>query len=112
MSKRGGFQGGIPGSMTNLMKQAQRMQKKLEEGQQALAEKEFKGSVGGGAVEVVLSGAKTVKSVKLSPDAVDPEEVEMLEEMIVPAFNNAIEQIDTESEALMGGMGSLGGLPF
>ncbi len=110
MAKRGGFPGGMPGNMNNLMKQAQRMQKKLEEGQKALAEKEFKATSGGGAVEVVLSGEKIVKSIKISPEALDPEEGEMLEEMLITALNDAMEQISKESDALMGG--GLGGMPF
>ncbi len=110
MAKRGGFPGGMPGNMNNLMKQAQRMQRKLEEGQKALSEKEFKATAGGGAVEVILTGEKTVKSVKISPEAADPEEVEMLEEMLITALNDAMEQINKESEALMGG--GLGGMPF
>ncbi len=112
MAKRGGFSGGMPGNMSNLMKQAQRMQKKLEEGQKALSEKEFKATSGGGAVEVVLTGDKRVRQIKISPEAVDPEETELLEEMLAAALNEAQDQIDAESEALMGGMGSLGGMPF
>ncbi len=113
MARRGGFPGGgMPGNMNNLMKQAQRMQKKLEEGQKALAEKEFRATSGGGAVEVVMTGEKKLKEIRISPEAADPEEIELLEEMLVTAFNDAMGQVDAESEALMGGMGGLGGLPF
>ena len=77
MAKRGGYMGGMPGNMSNLMKQAQRMQRQMEEGRKALEEKEFTAQAGGGAVSVVVSGAKQVKEIKLAPEAVDPEDVEM-----------------------------------
>ena len=79
MAKRGGFPGGgMPGNMNNLMKQAQRMQRQMEENQKALEEKEFSATAGGGAVEVTVSGKKVVTKVKLDKDAVDPDDVEML----------------------------------
>ena len=108
MARRGGFQGGMPGNMNNLMKQAQRMQRQMEESRKALEEKEFTNQVGGGAVEVVMTGAKVLKSVTISPDAVDPEDVETLQDMILAAVNGAAEQVDAETEQLMGGIG--GGL--
>jgi DNA-binding YbaB/EbfC family protein len=105
MAKRGGFGGGMPGNMNNLMKQAQRMQRQMEENKRALEEKEFTASVGGGAVEVVVSGKKDLKSLTISPDAVDPDDVEMLQDMIIVAINEAMKQVDAESEKLFGGMG-------
>lgn len=106
MARRGGgFPGGMPGNMNNLMKQAQRMQRQMEENKKALAEKEFTASSGGGAVEVVISGKKQVKSLTISPDAVDPDDVEMLQDMIMAAINEAMKQVDEESEKLFGGMG-------
>ena len=105
MAKRGGFGGGMPGNMNNLMKQAQRMQRQMEENKRALEEKEFTATVGGGAVEVVVSGKKDLKSLTISPDAVDPDDVEMLQDMLVIAFNDAMKQIDEASEKLTGGMG-------
>ena len=106
MARRGGgFPGGMPGNMNNLMKQAQRMQRQMEENKKALAEKEFTASSGGGAVEVVISGKKQVKSLTISPDAVDPDDVEMLQDMIIVAINEAMKQVDAESEKLFGGMG-------
>ena len=76
MAKRGGFPGGgMPGNMNNLMKQAQRMQRQMEENQKALEEKEFSATAGGGAVEVTVSGKKVVTKVKLDKDAVDPDDV-------------------------------------
>ena len=106
MARRGGgFPGGIPGNMNNLMKQAQRMQRQMEENKKALEEKEFTASSGGGAVEVVISGKKEVKSLTISPDAVDPDDVEMLQDLIMAAINEAMKQVDEESEKLFGGMG-------
>ena len=115
MAKRGGFPGGMgmPGNMNNLMKQAQRMQRQMEESQKELEEKVFTGKAGGGAVEVSVKGNKQVVGVKLSPDAVDPDDVEMLEDMIVAAMNEAMKQADEASGALMNKMtGGLGGFPF
>ena len=109
MARRGGFPGGMPGNMNNLMKQAQRMQRQMEENKKALEEKEFKATAGGGAVEVVVSGKKDLKSIVISPDAVDPDDVEMLQDLILVAVNEAMKQVDEESEKLFGGMGGLGG---
>lgn len=105
MAKRSGFGGGMPGNMNNLMKQAQRMQRQMEENKRALEEKEFTATVGGGAVEVVVSGKKDLKSLTISPDAVDPDDVEMLQDMILAAVSEAMKQVDAESEKLFGGMG-------
>ena len=105
MARRGGFPGGMPGNMNNLMKQAQRMQRQMEENKKALEEKEFTATSGGGAVEVVVSGKKDLKSITISPDAVDPDDVEMLQDMILVAVNEAMKQVDEESEKLFGGMG-------
>lgn len=118
MAKRGGFPGGgIPGNMNNLMKQAQRMQRQMEETSKELESKEYTASAGGGAVTVTVSGKKEVVSVKLSPEAVDPDDIEMLEDLIVAATNEALRQVDEASGAAMskltGGLGNLGGgLPF
>ena len=106
MARRGGgFPGGMPGNMNNLMKQAQRMQRQMEESKKALEEKEFTASSGGGAVEVVVTGKKQVKTLTISPDAVDPDDVEMLQDLILAAINEAMKQVDEESEKLFGGMG-------
>lgn len=114
MAKRGGFPGGaMPGSMSNLMKQAQRMQRQMEEGQKELETKEFTAAAGGGAVEVTVNGKKEVLKVKLSEEVVDPEDIEMLQDLIVAAANEAMRQADEASSELMGKMtGGLGGLPF
>ena len=114
MAKRGGFPGGMPGNMNNLMKQAQKMQRQKEETTRELEAKEYSASAGGGAVTVTVSGKKEVTSVKIAPEAVDPDDVEMLEDMIMAAVNEAFRQMEEESNSAMakltGGMG--GGFPF
>ena len=114
MAKRGGFPGGaMPGNMNNLMKQAQRMQRQMEESQKELETKEFAAKAGGGAVEATVSGKKELLNIKIDPDAVDPEDVEMLQDMIVAAVNEALKLADEASSSAMnkltGGMGGLGG---
>ena len=118
MAKRGGFPGmGMPGNMNNLMKQEQKMQRQMEENQKALEEKEFTATAGGGAVEVTISGKREVTKVKLDEEVVDPDDIEMLEDLIVAATNEALRKVEEESAAVMskltGGLGGLGGgLPF
>ena len=80
MAKRGGFPGGMPGNMNNLMKQAQKMQRQMEEAQKELEEKEVTAAAGGGAVEITVSGKHEIVKVKISPEVVDPDDVEMLED--------------------------------
>lgn len=114
MAKRGGFPGmGMPGNMNNLMKQVQKMQRQAEENQKALEEKEFTAKAGGGAVEVTISGKKEVTKVKLAEEVVDPDDIEMLEDLIVAATNEALRKVEQESAAMMskltGGLGGLGG---
>ena len=110
MSRRGGFPGGMPGNMNNLMKQAQRMQRQMEENQKALETKEFTEKAGGGAVEATVTGGKEVKSIKISKEAVDPDDVEMLQDLIVAAVNEALKQAETASaEAINKMTGGLGG---
>lgn len=117
MAKRGGFPGGMPGNMNNLMKQAQRMQRQMEETAKELEEKEYTAAAGGGAVTVTVSGKKKVTSVKLSEEVVDPDDIEMLEDLIVAAVNEAFRQMEEDSASAMskltGGIGGLGGgFPF
>ncbi len=112
MGKHGGYPGGmIPGNMNNMMKQVQKMQQQMQQQQQDLEEKEFTATAGGGAVTVVMNGKKEVTSVKISPEAVDPDDVEMLEDMIAAAVNEVIRAIDAENHANMSKLtGGLGGL--
>ena len=102
MAKRGGFPGGgMPGNMANLMKQAQRMQRQMEEQQKELESKEFTATAGGGAVEVTVSGKREVTGVKLAEEVVDPDDIEMLQDLIVAAVNEAMRKVDEESGAAM-----------
>lgn len=116
MAKRGGFPGGMgmPGNMNNLMKQAQKMQKQMEESQKELETKEFTATAGGGAVEVTVSGKKEVTKVKLAEEVVDPDDIEMLEDLIVAATNEALRKMEEATTSAMarltGGLG--GGFPF
>lgn len=117
MAKRGGFPGGMmPGNMNNLMKQAQKMQKQMEEASKALEETEAEATAGGGAVTVKVSGKKEILSVKIEEEVVDPDDIEMLEDLIVAATNEALRKIDEISQASMakvtGGLGGFGGFGF
>ena len=111
MAKRGGFPGGaMPGNMNNLMKQAQRMQRQMEEGQKELETKEFTSTAGGGAVEVTVSGKKEIVSVKLKEEVVDPEDIEMLQDLILSAVNEAMRIADNTMQEEMAKV--TGGLPI
>ncbi|MCD8046230.1 MAG: YbaB/EbfC family nucleoid-associated protein [Clostridiales bacterium] len=111
---KGGYPGGMPGNMNNLMKQAQRMQRQMEEATKELEEKEVTATAGGGAVEVTVSGKKEVVKVKLAEEVVDPDDIEMLEDLIMAAVNEALRQMEALSQESMnkitGGLG--GGFPF
>ena len=118
MARRGGFPGGgMPGNMNNLMKQAQRMQKQMEEKSKEIEEKEWEASAGGGAVKVKVSGKKEVVAVELAEEVVDPDDIEMLQDLIMAATNEALRMMEEESTEAMsqiaGGLGGLGGgFPF
>ena len=115
MAKRGGFPGGaMPGNMNNLMKQAQRMQRQMEEKSKEFEDKEWEATAGGGAVTVRVSGKKEILSVKLTEEVVDPDDIEMLEDLIVAATNEALRKWEEENAQMMqqltGGLGGLGGM--
>ena len=111
MAKRGGFPGGMPGNMNNLMKQAQRMQRQMEEAQKELEEMEMTATAGGGAVEVTVSGKHEVTKVKLAEEVVDPDDIEMLEDLIMAATNEALRKVEDASQQNMSKItGGLGGL--
>lgn len=117
MAKRGGFPGGaMPGNMNNLMKQAQRMQRQMEESQKELEVKEFTAKAGGGAVEVTVTGKKEITKVKLSQEVVDPDDIEMLEDLVMAAVNEALRMAEDANAEVMnkmtGGLGLGGGFPF
>ena len=100
--------GGYGGNMQQIMKQAQMMPKKLQEAQAQLAEAEVTGTAGGGMVEVVIKANKTPVSVSIKPEAVDPDDVEMLEDLVLAALNDAMEKADSMSQELMGPLGGSG----
>lgn len=114
MAKRGGFPGGMamPGNMNNLMKQAQRMQRQMEESQKEMETKEFSATSGGGAVEVIVSGKKEITKINLKEEVVDPEDIEMLQDLIIAAVNEALRKVDEESQNSMSKLTGGMGLPF
>ena len=91
---------GMP-NMNNMMKQVQKMQKDMEKAQEEVASAEFEASSGGGAVSVTVSGNKEIKSLVIKPEVVDPEDVEMLQDMIIAATNEAIRKAEEFSSSLM-----------
>ena len=95
-----GFGGGM--NMQALMKQAQQMQEQLKKAQEELKASEFVGSAGGGMVKVTVSGAKEVLAVSINPQAIDPDDIEMLEDMVAAAINATVKQVDETAEAEMG----------
>lgn len=103
----GGFGGG---NMQQIMKQAQAMQRKLQQAQEQLAEEEVTGTAAGGMVEVTLKGNKTPVAVTIDPEAVDPDDVEMLEDMVLVALNDAMAQADELSNELLGPLAGAGGM--
>ena len=90
--------GGGPQNMQSMIRQAQKMQEDIEAKKAELEEEEYVVTSGGGMVEITLKGNHEVKSIGLNPEVVDPDDVEMLEDMLVAAFNEAVRQIDEESE--------------
>lgn len=104
MGKRGGFPGGNFGGMNlnNLMKEAKKMQADMEKSQEEMALKEFEATAGGGAVSVKVTGAKVIKEIKIKKDVVDPEDVEMLEDLILSCTNEALRQVDSSMAQSMG----------
>lgn len=114
MAKRvGGFGGGMPGNMSQLMKQAQKMQSQLKEQQENMETMEFSASSGGGVVKVTVSGKKEVTKVEIDKEALDPDDVEILCDMIMAATNEAMKQCDALQQEQMskitGGLGGLSG---
>ena len=106
MAKRGGFPGGMGGfggmNINSLMKEAKKMQADLEKSQNELAQKTFEASAGGGAVNVKVSGEKKILDLKLQKDVVDPDDVEMLQDLLVTCLNQAFKQVDDAQASAMG----------
>ena len=101
---KGGFprnMGGM-GNMNNMIRQAQKMQEQMLKAQESLGEKIFETSVGGGAVNVKVNGKKELVELNISPDTLDPEDVEMLQDMIMSAVNEALRKADEEAAQSLG----------
>lgn len=113
MAKRGGFTGGgMPGNMATLMKQAQKMQKQMEDQAKELESKEFKATSGGGVVEVTVSGKRELTKITLSEEVVDPDDIETLEDLIIAATNEALRKVEEESSSAMGKLTGGMNMPF
>ena len=99
MAKRGGFPGGMGGfggmNMNNIMKQAKKMQEEMQKSQEELSSKEFDATAGCGAISVKVTGEKVLKEIKIKPDVVDPDDVEMLEDLILTCVNEALRKVDS-----------------
>ncbi|KYC59832.1 YbaB/EbfC family nucleoid-associated protein [Heyndrickxia coagulans] len=93
---------GNMGNMQKMMKQMQKMQKEVMEAQEQLGEQKVEGTAGGGMVTVVVSGHKKVLEVRINEEAVDPDDVEMLQDMILVATNDALDKVDQLTEQTMG----------
>ena len=106
MSKRGGFPGGMGGfggmNINSLMKEAKKMQADMEKSQAELATKEFTASAGGGAISVKVSGEKTLKEINIKPEVVDPDDVEMLQDLILTCINDAMSKVDEATSQVLG----------
>ena len=108
-----GFKGGMGGmnniNMQAMMKQAQKIQEEMKKAQEELEDSLFDGTAGGGLVTVTLDGKKRVDAIKIEPDAVDLDDLEMLEDLLIAAFNDAYKQVEEyEEEMLPEGMAGLG----
>lgn len=88
-------------NVNSMIRQAQKMQEQIAELQEDIEGREFKAAAGGGAVEVVVTGKKTVKSITLKPEVVDPEDIEMLQDLIISAVNEAVNSVETTTEEEM-----------
>ena len=109
---KGGFRGGMPGNQMNMMKQAQKMRQDFMKMQQELESTEFEFTSGGGAVKAVVSGTREFSSIVIDPEVVDPEDVEMLQDLILAAVNGALKKADEETSKAMNKLqGGLGGFP-
>ncbi len=102
--------GGGAQNMNSMIKQAQKMQEKITNLQEDIENREFSTTVGGGAVEVVMSGRKEIKKLTIKPEVVDPEDIEMLQDLIISAFNDTVKQIEDTTENEMGAI--TGGVSF
>ena len=106
MARRGGFPGGMGGvggmNINQLMKEAKKMQADMEKSQEELSQKEFEATAGGGAVSVKVSGNKEIKEIIIKKEVVDPEDVEMLQDLILTCTNEALRKVDSAQAASLG----------
>ena len=106
MAKRGGFPGGMGGfggmNINQLMKEAKKMQADMEKSQEELVSKEFEATAGGGAICVKVSGSKEIKEIKINPEVVDPDDVEMLQDLIITCVNEALRKVDSAQASQFG----------
>lgn len=111
---KGGFPGFGGGNMGNLLKQAQKMQQYMMKLQEELQQRTVEASAGGGAITVVVTGKKELQSINIKPEVVDPDDVEMLQDLILAAVNEAIrkadEMVNSEMSKITGGLGGMPGL--
>ncbi len=110
--KRGGMGMGNMGNMQGMMKQMQKMQKQMQEAQEKLGEEKIEGTSGGGMVTVVVTGHKEVVDVQIKPEAVDPDDVEMLQDLVLAAVNDALKKADELTNNTMGQFTKGLNLPF
>ena len=109
---KGGFRGGMPGNQMNMMKQAQKMQQEFMKMQLELESTPFEFTAGGGAVKAVVTGTREFSSIVIDPEVVDPEDVEMLQDLILTAVNGALKKADEQTSKAMNKLqGGLGGFP-
>ena len=112
---KGGFRGGYGGNQMNMMRQAQKMQQDFLKMQEELESSTFEFTSGGGAVKATVTGTRQFSGIEIDPEVVDPEDVEMLQDLILAAINGAIKLADDETNKAMaklqGGLGGLGGIP-
>lgn len=100
---RGGFPGGVSsGQMQQLMQQAQQLQENMQQAQEDLEEKEFEHTAGGGMIRVKVNGAKEILELEIRPEVIDPEDPEMLQDLLIAAINGAFDQVDQHAESEMG----------
>ena len=111
---KGGFRGGYGGNQMNMMRQAQKMQQDFLKMQEELEASSFEFTAGGGAVKATVSGTRQFSSIEIDPEVVDPEDVEMLQDLILAAVNGALKMADDKTSEsmnkLQGGMGGFPGL--
>ena len=98
---KGGFRGGLPGNQANMMRQAQKMQQEFMKMQQELESTDFEFTAGGGAVKAVVSGTREFKEIIIDPEVVDPEDVEMLQDLVLTAVNGALKAADDKTSQSM-----------